>query len=399
MKKNLLPASNTQEVNMNNSSRTPSLFIILLTVFSIVTSCNANHIDTSKSPSETSSTTDAGVVKKIRTMSGQRAAHTSTLLGNGKVLIAGGFGGDASGLSSAEVFDPAKGIFASAGNMTAPRTGHTATLLTYGKVLIAGGYNGRYLASAELYDPATNRFASINTMVTARSGHVAVPLPDGKVLLAGGVGEGWTFLADAELFDPATNTFTATGNMLEARESHTATLLPSGKVLIVGGHVGRRASMRIYSSAEIYDPASGRFSATGAMTRIRHKHEAVLLEDGRVLIIGGADERDGRPAYTSAEIYNPARATFTATGNMNSARYKHQGTAVLLNNGKVLIAGGANRAEVFDPSRNSFVYAAGDMKTPLLFATATRLKNGHVLISGGYHGNNNVSSNAWIYRG
>jgi hypothetical protein len=383
---------------MNNTNRTISLIVLLLTILSVAPSCNAKTIGTNGKQRDNSSLRDAGVVNAIRSMTRQRAAHTATLLPNGKVLVAGGFAGDEQSLASAELFDLATGIFASAGDMSAPRVGHTATLLPNGKVLIAGGYNGNYLASAELYDPAAGTFTSTSRMVTARNGHVAILLPNGKVLLAGGVGVGWTFLADAELYDPATNTFTATGNMLAARESHTATLLANGKVLIAGGHRGRRAAITIYSSAEIYDPATGRFSVTGDMTRIRHKHEAVLLAEGRVLIIGGADERDGRPAYTSAEIYNPARGTFTATANLNSPRYKLQGTAVLLNNGKVLIAGGANRAEVFDPSRNTFSYAAGDMGTPRLFATATRLQNGQVLITGGYNDSNNVSSNAWIYR-
>jgi hypothetical protein len=235
-------------------------------------------------------------------------------------------------------------------------------------------------------------------MTAARSGHVATLLPNGRVLLAGGVGVGWTFLASAEVYDPATNKFTATGDMLAARESHTATLLTNGKVLIAGGHRGRRSAITIYSSAEVYDPASGRFAAAGDMTRIRHKHEAVLLADGRVLILGGSDERDGDGAYASAEIYDPARSTFRATGNMNLTRYKLQGTAVLLSNGKVLVAGGANRAEVFDPVRNTFSFAAGDMETIRLFATATLLKNGQVLITGGYHPGNIVSPNAWVYR-
>ena len=331
-------------------------------------------------------------------MTRTRAAHTATLLPDGKVLITGGFAGDQSSLASAEVFDPAQESFAFAGNMNVARTGHTATLLPNGKVLIAGGYNGNYLASAELYDPAARTFSPTNTMITARSGHVAVLLQNGKVLLAGGVGLGWTFLGNAELYDPATNRFTATGEMLAARESHSATLLANGKVLIAGGHKGRRSAMTIYSSTEIYDPASGRFSATGDMTRVRHKHEAVLLSDGRVLIVGGADQRDGRPAYSSVEIYNPATGRFTAAGNMNSERYKLQGTVILLNNGKVLIAGGANRVEVFDPSRNRFSYARGDMGTTRLFATATRLRNGQVLITGGYHGDNQVSAGAWLFR-
>ena len=212
------------------------------------------------------------------------------------------------------------------------------------------------------------------------------------------MGVGWTFLSSAEIYDPATNAFTATGDMLAARESHTATLLGDGKVLIAGGHRGRRPSVTIYSSTEIYDPATGRFTAAPDMTRVRHKHEAVLLADGRVLIAGGSDERDGNGAYANAEIYDPAAGSFRATGNMNSARYKLQGTGVLLSNGKVLVAGGANRAEIFDPAASSFSYAAGDMETPRLFATATRLRNGTVLIIGGYHANSIATSNAWLYR-
>jgi hypothetical protein len=264
----------------------------------------------------------------------------------------------------------------------------------------SGGYNGDYLNSAEVFDPATNRFASVGQMVTPRSGHVATLLNNGKVLLAGGVGTGWTFLADAELFDPNTNIFTATGGMTTARESHTATLLKDGKVLITGGHKGRRSAITIYTSTEIYNPASGTFKASSNLTVKRHKHDATLLTDGRVLIIGGSDERDGDGAYRNAEVFNPASGTFTAVkNNMNAARYKLQGTAILLKNGKVLIAGGANRAEVFDPATDSFSLADGDMGTKRLFATATLLKDGQVLITGGYTDGNIVSANAWIYRG
>lgn len=388
--------------------------VLLLTILSVVPSCHANVTGTNGRQSESTSLANstgtngnqseranlsgAGAVNAIRRMTGPRAAHTATLLPDGRVLVAGGFTAKGNSIESAEIFDPAAETFSPAGNMSSPRSGHTATPLSNGKVLIAGGYNGIYLASAELYDPSTGTFTPAARMVTARSGHVAILLQNGRVLLAGGVGTGWTFLANAEIYDPGTNTFTATGNMLAARESHTSTLLADGKVLVAGGHRGRRAAMTIYSSAEIYDPTTARFSATGDMTRIRHKHDAVLLADGRVMIVGGADERDGRPAYTSTEIYNPSRGTFAAAGNMNSPRYKLQGTTILLNNSKVLVAGGADRAEVFDPSRNTFSYAAGDMGTPRLFATATRLGNGQVLITGGYYGNNEVSSNAWIYR-
>ena len=186
---------------------------------------------------------------------------------------------------------------------------------------------------------------------------------------------------------------------MTARESHTATLLNDGRVLITGGHKDRRSAITIYTSTEIYNPANGTFKAADNLTVKRHKHDAVRLADGRVLIVGGSDERDGDGAYQNAEVFNPADGSFTAVkNNMNTARYKLQGTAILLKNGKVLIAGGANRAEVFDPTTNGFSLAGGDMGTKRLFATATLLKNGQVLITGGYTDGPVVSANAWIYR-
>ncbi|HXI13737.1 MAG TPA: kelch repeat-containing protein [Thermoanaerobaculia bacterium] len=340
-----------------------------------------------------------GVVRAIRDMTTKRAAHTATLLNDGTVLIAGGFAGNSGGLSSAEVFDPKTNSFTSVKSMSAARSGHTATSLPGGRVLIAGGYNGDYLDSAELYDPASGRSTSAGMMITGRSGHVATLLDNGKVLLAGGVGKGWTFLSDAEIYDPATNTFTATGAMSTERESHTATLLKDGTVLITGGHKGRRSAITIYTSAEIYSPARGTFTATSNLTVKRHKHDATLLADGRVLIVGGSDERDGDGAYRNVEMFNPAGGTFTAVrSSMKASRYKLQGTAILLESGKVLIAGGADRAEVFDPANSSFSFADGDMGTRRLFSTATLLKNGRVLITGGCHDGNSVSANAWMYR-
>jgi hypothetical protein len=383
---------------MKNRNRPISLLALMLMVSSLVPGCKSNGIGANGEHGGISSTRDTGVIDAIRNMTTQRAAHTATLLPDGKVLVAGGFASGENSLASAEVFDPTTSTFASTGNMNATRAGHTATLLPDGKVLIAGGYNGDYLASAEVYDPATHTFIPTGGMVTARSGHVATLLNNGKVLLAGGVGTGWTFLADAELYDPSTNTFASTGGMTTARESHTATLLRDGRVLIAGGHKGRRSAITIYSSAEFFDPATGTFSSAGELTVRRHKHDATVLEDGRVLITGGADERDGGGAYRSVEVFNPSTGIFSAVGNMNAARYKLQGTTVPLRNGKVLIAGGANRAEVFDPATNTFSFADGNLGTKRLFAMATLLKNGEVLITGGYDDSQAVSANAWIYR-
>jgi hypothetical protein len=133
--------------------------------------------------------------------------------------------------------------------MNSARQSHTATLLQNGKVLIAGGYghSGEYLSTAELYDPLTGTFALTGEMTAPRAGQTAILLNDGDVLLAGGVTTGWVFLETAELYDPDKNTFASTGNMSVARESHTATLLKDGTVLITGGHRGRRSAITIYA--------------------------------------------------------------------------------------------------------------------------------------------------------
>jgi len=344
--------------------------------------------------------TDAfGLITSIDNMSTARSAHTATLLRNDKVLITGGFG--SSTFATAEIYDPHSKAFTPAGTMNVARAAHTSTLLPDGKVLIAGGYNGAYLASAEIYDPASGVFSPTGQMTMARSDHVAVLLDNGKVLLVGGVGTGWTFLATAELYDPATGAFTATGSMATPRESHTITFLNNGKVLITGGHKDRQSAITIYSSAELYDPATGMFTATGKMTIRRHKHDAVALADGRVLITGGSDERDDRGAYASAEIYNPVNGAFVTIGNMPVIRYKHEGTSILLPNGKALLAGGASNAVIYDPQSNIFSVVAGSLGTnrlSRLFSTATLLSTGEVLITGGYGVGQNVSAGAWIYR-
>src|SRR5437899_540651 len=334
-----------------------------------------------------------GRIESIDGMHAPRAAHCATLLTNGQVLITGGMGG----MRSAEVFDPARNTYAATNPMQIGRAGHTATLLPNGKVLIAGGYNGSYLNSSELYDSATGRFTSAGTMVMPRSGHTAVLLPNGKVLLAGGVGTDWTFLDTAELYDPRTDRFTATGNLDVARESHTAILLGNGKVLIAGGHRGRRSSIVIYASSEIYDPATGTFRTGANMIQRRHKHDAVLISDGRVLIVGGSDERDRLGAYRTAEIYDPATGSFARAAEMHLARYKLNGTTARLSDGRVLVAGGATTAELFDPSKNRFEVVPGSFGSDRLFATATRLRDNRVLIAGGYDETTRPSAGSWLY--
>ncbi len=326
-----------------------------------------------------------------------RSAHTATTLLDGRVLVSGGFAGSEAGLDSTELFDLTTSAFTNGPDLLHARLSHTATRLNDGRVLIVGGLdNGRYLASAELYNPATGAFAETGSLHQGRGGHGAVLLDDGRVLIVGGVGDGWTFLASAEIYDPAAGSFEMTGSMLTPRESHTATLLADGRVLVVGGHAGQRRSLEILASAEIYDPVAGTFQAAGALHTARHKHDAVLLADGRVLVLGGADERDEQGQYSSAELFDPATATFAPTSAMNLTRYKIQGTSLRLPDGRVAVVGGPGRLETFDPATNTFALSGVDLGPTRLFAAVAPLSDGRLLLTGGYGSGIAASDGAWV---
>jgi len=290
-----------------------------------------------------------GVFRATGSMSTTRIDHTATLLPNGRVLIVGGNGGP---VTSAELYDPATGTFSVTGSLTTNRTFHTATLLPNGKVLIAGGAGagaGQALASAELYDPGAGSFSPTGSMITARSGQYATLLADGQVLIAGGAsasGGNATVLASAELYDPATGIFSATGSLVVARQSPgTTALLFTGQVLFAGGSSGAAGNAPSLASAELYDPSTGTFSLTGSMTTPRSKHNVALLPSGQVLVMGGVNPSVFGP-LASAELYDPMSATFSLTGSMTIPRFFVYPTVVLLPDGQALVAGGADNGPV-----------------------------------------------------
>ena len=333
-------------------------------------------------------------IRQVATLHAARAAHTATTLRSGEVLVVGGMADGGASLGSVELFDPARNTVRDLPALRDARAGHTATLLPDGRVLVAGGYNGDYLASVEIYDPATKRFHEASPLLEGRSGQTATLLPNGRILFAGGVGRGWTFLRSAELYDPATQRSEVVGEMSVPRESHTATPLADGRVLVVGGHSGRRSQMQVYATAEVYTPSTKRFEPAGMLGTARHKHDAIGMADGRVLVIGGADRTD-RTYFRTTEIYDPRAGAFTPGPSLVNERYKIASTSTLLPNGSVLIAGGASVAEIIDANARRAYPIPGSLPAAYRFAATALLPNGDVIILGGYDDRNRNTDGIW----
>ena len=337
-----------------------------------------------------------GTVAEAGAMLEPRSDHSATLLPSGKVLIAGGMRRNQDFYASAELYDPAAGKFLFTGEMHQRRVGHIAVLLRSGKVLIAGGWIGHGPTdSAELYDPATGKFSVLAAkMTTARGGARATLLLDGDVLITGGGhSDSPGGIASAEIYHAAAQAFEAIASMHFARVSHTATLLRNGRVLIAGGR-----GDSVDATAELYDPKTKRFTDTGSLITARYKHTAGILPDGRVLIAGGSDERDWTGNLSSTEIYDPRTGRFTAGPRLHDSRFKLPESAVQLPSGELVIAGGSREVEVFNPASGKFLVASGQMDDARHFMTETLLKDGAVLLAGGYPDNDRATGQVWLFR-
>jgi len=298
-----------------------------------------------------------------------RVTHSATLLQDGRVLIAGG-----EPTGSAEIYDPDSGTFAETGAMSSVRASHTAVLLRDGRVLIVGGCRLVCPINAELYDPNTGKFTTTREMSVPQNVNTAVLLRNGKVLVFGDL--------TVELFDPASETFVP---IAKGRLVYSATLLSDGTVLVIGG------------PTSIFDPANNQFRNLRSNFDLV-RSPAVTLLNGSVLFAGSLggtippyffSDDGGRPSA----LYDPTTQTFLPAADMTLPH--EAGTATLLKDGRVLIAGGYHRdnvpawvgisgdAEMYDPATGKSSSLSANMVRQRDVHSATLLRDGRVLITGG----------------
>jgi N-acetylneuraminic acid mutarotase len=311
-----------------------------------------------------------------------RRLHTATLLDDGKVLVAGGTSGSSPlspGLATAELYDPAAGTWKTVAGMHEPRFGHSAVLLPNKKVLVAGGTtvrsgdSVRALRSAELYDPAADKWTDAAAMTDARSGHPAVVLKGGRVLVCGGTaaisGHDEAALAFCELYNPDTDTWAPTGDLAEPRSRHQATQMSDTTVLVIGGSTPGTPGDGTFDpfshlTAEVYDQATGAWTAMPARPGGRGFHRAVPLGSGKVLVIGGTADINNDVGYQSVLIFDSAAKTWSATTGLATGRWAFAATA--LSDKRVLVTGGAVRSglaaadpDIDDLTATTEIFSAG----------------------------------------
>lgn len=354
--------------------------------------------------------------RAVAEMSVGRYAPTATTLADGRVLVAGGFDGEET-VRSAQLFDPGApprsggpGRFTATGSLRGGRNFAAATLLADGKVLIAGGFDARTgtLDTAELYDPATGAFRPTRgQMNSPRELFTATKLPNGKVLLVGGfnthVGRTQT---SAEIYDPATERFAATGAMRVGRFGHSAAWLPAtAKLLVAGGLERTRAGWITQRSAEVYDLLTGTFTSAADMVHARDRATAVWVPAmGKALVIGGKGVGPDGAAVDvlETECFDPGTMAFTPGPRLTQGRMAH--TLTELPGGRLLIAGGwsvalsrtTETAERFVPEGGGRFEPAGQMAHGRHDHAAALLADGRVLIVGGKEVDENKGTTVWL---
>lgn len=325
----------------------------------------------------------------VADMSERREYAGGVRLKDGRVLAVSGHPLKGKSIASAELYDSQSGKWSDTGQLNQARNGgNAATLLPDGRVLLAGGHsNKNVISGAELYDPVNGQWSGTGSLEVGREG-VSTLLADGRVLLTGGIDwyiDSGKIFALAEVYDPKNGQWAPTGSLGTARNDHRAMLLDNGRVLVIGGH---GASGALVTTAELYDPSTGQWQETAAPVEPRGWCGLVKLSDGRVLLVGGYHGSSSKPTYlTSAMLYDAKTQKWSETLPMRTKRAGFSTT--LLADGRVLVAGGVGErglelmtAEIFDPRTETWRPAA-TMNFARRNHRAALLPDGSVLVIGG----------------
>ncbi len=337
----------------------------------------------------------AGTWTAAASMVDRRWNGSATLVDDGTVIVMGGYDwNDGIGCyRSVERYNPASNRWDDAAFMLEGRCDHSATLLGDGRILVAGGYvEGPTTATtaASIYDPETDRWSEVNSMNTARRHHQATVLDNGRVLVVGGITTEGDPTATAEIFNPASGGWSATASMSDPRPGMVFAELADGRVLVAGGQGGQRGTTAL-ATAEVYDPESGTWGPVEDMRDARADASAILLANGKVLVFGGiiGNGRNEDDVTASAELFDPDTENWTATGSRSVASYG--ALAARLDNGDVLAVGGGTlvgtRArlapvERYDVRVGRWVFDANPGQ-PRAEAFLVGLDDGTVLLGGG----------------
>lgn len=318
-----------------------------------------------------------------------RMWHSSQMLSNGKVVVFGGYNGNAQSpvhYSSAEIYN--NGTWSYTGAMNEQRYKVSSALLSNGNILAIGGTDANLneTSSCEIYNATSGTWSYTDSMANVRSNAKVVTLNNGKILVAGG-----QYTATCELYDQSTNTWSTTGTMNGNRyDGFALTKLPDGRVLATGGNNT--------NTAEIYDPSTGQWTnVTATMTTNHQYHQSILMSNNKVLIAGG-------DMTLSSEIYDPVAGTFTAAGNL--LHYISNCPMVNLSNGKVLVFGigtlfsmDREALQVFNPVANQW-YLAGPVPSSIFTAavyTVHQLQSGNILyVDGNFTTGNGASQYCYL---
>jgi hypothetical protein len=330
-------------------------------------------------------------------MSTVRDTPTAVVLADGNVLVVGGASSAAS-----DFYDPISNSWTSVGAMSTARNYQAGTILANGSVLVAGGQdeNGNTLASAEIYNPTTQTWTLTGSMTTPRFLHSASLLPNGEVLVAGGWSTCCTSsqypLSSSELWNPTTGTWTAIGNMANPHADQTATVFSNGNVLIAGGQNYAQGSLQEVgesAATELYEYATGTWNSVGNMTVARDYAGAALLSNGSVLEAGGAAGGCCAGLF-SAETFNPATLTRTATPSTMIDPRTGPAVSTIFNATSVLVSGGSSccsspistyASTEYYNSATQFWHLTGGLNQARAYFTSVTLQDGTVLaVGGGY---------------